>query len=163
MALGITVLDGSRQDVEGFTCGVPALDDYLRRLAGPYQREGLATTHVLIEEAEPARILGYCSLSAAQLRMQALPEEERKQLPVYALPVIRMRRLAISCGEQSRGHGRLLVGHAVRLALSMRQAMGVRGLVVDADDAPATAFYEGFGFRRTGGGAPTLYLPVGDS
>jgi ribosomal protein S18 acetylase RimI-like enzyme len=55
----------------------------------------------------------------------------------------------------------LLLGHAVNLALSVRQKMGVRVLLVDARDAQAAAFYEGYGFRRTASAASTLYLPVG--
>ena len=73
MALVFTVLDASHHDRDGFECGVAALDDYLRERAGQHQRDGIATTHVLIDDAQPARILGYCSLSAAQLHLSSLP------------------------------------------------------------------------------------------
>jgi hypothetical protein len=46
------------------------------------------------------------------------------------------------------------------MALSVRQTMGVRVLIVDAKDAQVAAFYEGFGFRRTTQTALTLYLPI---
>lgn len=163
MALTLTVLDGRRHDREGFACGVAALDDYLRRRAGQHHRDGIATTHVLVDDAEPARVLGYCSLSAAQLHLQALREDDRKRLPTYPVPAIRMGRLAVSKAEQGRGYGQLLVGHVVNLALSVRQTMGVRVLIVDAKDALAVAFYEDFGFRCTTDAVLTLYLPVGSS
>lgn len=163
MALIFTVLDGRQHDRAGFACGVAALDDYLRRLAGQHQRDGIATTHVLIDDVEPARILGYCSLSAAQLHLQELREVDRKRLPAYPVPAIRMGRLAVSSDSQGNGYGQLLLGHAVNLALSVRQTMGVRVLIVDAKDARAAAFYEGFGFRRTASAALSLYLPVGNS
>lgn len=163
MALTFTVLDGRRHDREGFACGVMALDDYLRRRAGQHQRDGIATTHVLIDEAEPVRILGYCSLSAAQLHLQELREDDRKRLPGYPVPAIRVGRLAVSIAEQGKGYGGLLLGHAVNLALSVRQTMGVRVLIVDAKDARSAAFYEGFGFRRTASAALTLYLPISNS
>ena len=60
MALTFVVLDGQRHDRAGFSCGVAALDDYLRRRAGQHQRDGIATTHVLIDDADPTRVLGYC-------------------------------------------------------------------------------------------------------
>lgn len=160
MALVVAVLDGRQHDRSGFTCGVGALDSYLHRRAGQHQRDGIATTHVLIDHAEPTRILGYCSLSAAQLHLQELQEADRKRLPAYPVPAIRVGRLAVSSAEQGRGYGQLLLGHAVNLALSVRQTMGVRVLIVDAKDVQAAAFYEGFGFRRTANAALTLYLPI---
>ena len=163
MALTFTVLDGRQHDREGFACGVAALDDYLRRRAGQHQRDGIATTHVLIDDTEPARILGYCALSAAQLHLHELREDDRKRLPAYPVPAIRVGRLAVSRAEQGKGYGGLLLGHAVNRALSVRQTMGVRVLVVDAKDARAAAFYESFGFRCPGTSARTLYLPIGSN
>ena len=160
MALSFVVLDGRHHDRAGFSCGVPALDDYLRRRAGQHQRDGIATTHVLIEDTHPTRILGYCSLSAAQLYLQELREEDRKRLPAYPVPAIRMGRLAVSAAEQGKGYGQMLLGHAVNLALSVRQTMGVKVLIVDAKDARAAAFYESFGFHATSDAALTLYLPI---
>lgn len=161
MALTFSVLDGRRHDRNDFTCGVAALDDYVRQRAGQHQRDGIATTHVLVDDAQPARILGYCSLSAAQVYLRELREEDRKRLPAYPVPAIRVGRLAVAQSEKGKGYGQLLLGHAVNLALSVRQTMGVRALVVDAKDAHVTAFYEGFGFRRTASEALTLYLPIG--
>lgn len=160
MALSFTILDGRSHDRGGFTCGVAALDDYLRHRAGQHQRDGIATTHVLIDDGAPARILGYCSLSAAQLSMGELREQDRKRLPAYPIPAIRVGRLAVSQTEKGRGYGQLLLGHAVNLAMSVRRTLGVRVLLVDAKDAGAAGFYEAFGFRRTANAALTLYLPI---
>jgi GNAT superfamily N-acetyltransferase len=160
VALAFAVLDGRRHDRDGFSCGVAALDDYLRQRAGQHQRDGIATTHVLIDDAAPARLLGYCALSAAQLHLTELRPPDRKRLPAYPVPAIRLSRLAVAQAEQGRGHGQLLLGHAVNLALSVRSTLGVRVMVVDAKDARAAAFYEGFGFRRTASAAMTLYLPL---
>ena len=160
MALRLARLDGRLHDRAGFSCGVAALDEYLRSQAGQHQKGGIATTHVLIDDAQPARILGYCALSAAQLHLHDLREEDRKRLPVYPVPAMRMGRLAVSAAAQGKGHGSMLLGHAVNLAVSVRQTMGVRVLVVDAKDAQAAVFYEAHGFRRTAAGALTLYLPL---
>lgn len=161
MALAFTVLDGRQHEREGFVCGVAALDDYLRLRAGQHQRDGIATTHVLVDDAEPARILGYCSLSAAQLHLHDLREADRKRLPAYPVPAIRVGRLAVSRAEQGKGYGQWLLGHAVNLALSVRQTMGVRVIVVDAKDSTAAEFYQAHGFRVTSDDALTLYLPLG--
>ena len=160
MALTFVVLDGQRHDRAGFSCGVAALDDYLRRRAGQHQRDGIATTHVLIDDTDPTRILGYCSLSAAQLHLQELSNQDRRRLPAYPVPAIRVGRLAVSQAQQGKGYGQLLLGHAVNLTVAVRQTMGVQVLIVDAKDAKVATFYEGFGFRRTASVALTLYLPV---
>ncbi len=161
MALTFSVLDGRQHDRKAFRCGVAALDDYLQQRASQHQRDGIATTHVLIDYSEPGRILGYCSLSAAQLHLHELHASDRKRLPAYPVPAIRVGRLAVASTEQGKGYGQLLLGHAVNLALAVQQNMGVRVLVVDAKDAQAAAFYAGFGFRHTTDLALTLYLPLG--
>lgn len=160
MALVFSLLDGQRHDRSGFACGVAALDDYLQRRAGQHQRDGIATIHVLTEEAQPSRVLGYCALSAAQLYLHELHEQDRKRLPAYPVPAMRMGRLAVAQTEQGKGYGQLLLGHAVNLALSVRQTLGVRVLIVDAKDAQAAAFYQSYGFRPTRSEALSLYLPI---
>lgn len=74
---------------------------------------------------------------------------------------MRMGRLAIARPEQGKGHGQLLLGHAVNLALSMRKSMGVRVLVVDAKNAQAQRFYEAYGFRACMEGGAAMYLGLG--
>jgi GNAT superfamily N-acetyltransferase len=90
-----------------------------------------------------------------------LAESDRKRLARHPVPAMRMGRLAVAQAEQGRGYGQLLVGHAANLAVSVRQTLGVRVLIVDAKDAKAAAFYQPFGFRPTASAALTLNLPVG--
>jgi len=78
MALRITLLDTRQHERPEFVCGIAALDDYLRQHAGQHQRDGIATIHVLIDDEDPARILGYRALSAAQLYLHKLSEADRK-------------------------------------------------------------------------------------
>ncbi len=160
MPLVIELLDGQRHNRNGFACGDAALDNYLHQLAGQHQRAGIATTHVLVDSASPAQVLGFCSLAAAQVHLSELTAADRKRLPAYPVPAMRMGRLAVASHAQGQGHGQLLLGHAVNLALSVRQTMGVRVLLVDAKDAQVAAFYERYGFRRTASRALTLYLQV---
>jgi len=46
------------------------------------------------------------------------------------------------------------------LSRNLGQAMGVRALIVNAKDASAAAFYQGYGFQQMASEALTLYLPV---
>ncbi len=144
-----------------FRCGVPTLDSYLQQQAGQHQRDGIATTHVLINDSNPAQILGYCSLAAAQLQLHDLQPAHRRRLPAYPVPAVRLGRLAVATEAQGKGYGRLLLGHAMNCSVALRRQLGVRVLVVDALDERAAAFYRLHGFHETAERALTLYLPLG--
>lgn len=161
MALRIVRLDPARHDRTGFDCGIPSLNRYLHEQAGQHQRAGIATTHVVIDTADPSHILGYCSLAAAQVNLADLQVADRKRLPNYPVPAVRVARLAVALTAQGKGYGRLLLGHAVNSSLQLRQQLGARVLVVDALDASAAAFYRAYGFRETSENALALYLPLG--
>lgn len=137
------------------------LERYLREQAAQHHRDGVATTHVLVEPTAPARILGYYTLSAAQLLLEDLRDEDRRRLPRYPVPAARMGRLAVAADEQGKGYGDFLLAHAVGRCLELRVQLGVRVLVVDALHDKAAAFYRSYGFRETTGNARTLYLPLG--
>lgn len=161
MALHITLFNGGLHDRASFSCGEPMLDNYLRQQAGQHQRDGIATTHVMADDDEPARILGYCSLAAAQLNLDDLQPADRKQLPAFPVPAVRMARLAVSSDAQGHGYGRLMVGHAANCACALRETLGVRVLLVDALHEKAARFYRAYGFREAMANSHTLYLPLG--
>jgi len=137
------------------------MDAYLRQQAAQHHRDGISTTHVLVDNADPARILGFYSLSAAQLLLSDLREADRKRLPNYPVPAIRMGRLAVSASEQGRGHGEYLLAHAVARCLGLREQLGVRVLLVDVLHEKAAGFYRAYGFREATANSRTLYLPLG--
>ena len=155
------VLDTARHDRASFVCGVPELDDYLHRLADQHRRKGISTVHVLVDSAAPQLILGYYTLSAAQLDVQQLSEATRKKLPRYPVPCFRMGRLACRADRQGQGLGKLLMGCAVERCLLARQEVAAFALIVDAKDAGAKAFYEHYGFVSCTDMPLTLYLPLG--
>lgn len=161
--LVVEQLKPRRHDREGFACGEPTLDAYLRQQAAQHHRDGISTTHVLVDDADPACILGYYSLSAAQLLLTDLQEADRKRLPTYPVPAIRMGRLAVSASEQGKGHGDYLLAHAVARSLGLREQLGVRVLLVDALHEDAARFYRAYGFREATANSHTLYLPLGNA
>lgn len=145
----------------GFACGEPSLDAYLRERAAQHHRDGIATTHVLTDDAAPACVLGYYTLSAAQLLLTDLQEADRRRLPRYPVPAVRMGRLAVATSEQGKGHGDFLLAHAVARCLGLREHLGVRVLLVDALHEKAASFYRAYGFREVSERSRTLYLPLG--
>ena len=154
-------LDPAVHDRAGFDCGVPALDNYLHRFAEQHRRKGISTTYVLVESDTPAQILGYYSLSAAEVDVARLAEPERQKLPRYPIPCFRMGRLACHRDRRGTGLGKILLGCAVDRCLKAREQVAAYALIVDAKDDGARAFYEHFGFAALGDAPLTLYLPLG--
>jgi GNAT superfamily N-acetyltransferase len=154
-------LDPAIQDRQGFECGVPALDEYLHRFAEQHRRRGISSVFVLTDSAQPERILGYYTLSAAEVDGLRLSEAERKKLPRYPVPCFRMGRLACRSDQQGRGLGKVLLGCAVDRCLKARQQVAAYALIVDAKDDAAKAFYLHFGFKALLDAKLTLYLPLG--
>lgn len=157
----VELLDHRRHDRAAFSCAEATLDRYLREQAAQHHRDGIATTHVLVAESKPSQILGYYTLSAAQLLLDELQDEDRRRLPRYPVPAVRMGRLAVASAAQGKGYGGVLIGHAVARCIGLRKELGVRVMVVDALNDTAVGFYEAYGFRPTSDKARTLYLPLG--
>lgn len=81
MALIVASLDKAIHDRKAFGSGEPALDDYLRTKAAQHQARRVSRTFVLTQSSEPARILGYYSLSNAQIARDRLSADDAKTLP----------------------------------------------------------------------------------
>lgn len=148
-------------DRAAFHCGVPALDDYLHKYAAQQNAKGISTVFVLIDDAEPSKILGFYTLSAAQITVQQLSEAERKKLPRSPVPCFRMGRLARAIESRGAGLGEVLIGCAVDRCLHARSLVGAYALLVDAKDEKAKSFYKRYGFVSCVDAPMSLYLPLG--
>ncbi len=154
-------LDPDLHDRAGFGCGNPELDDYLRRFAVQHRRKGVSSVYVLVDTKNPSLILGFYTLSAAQVDVAELSDSDRKKLPRYPVPCFRMGRLACRTDRRGRGLGKLLIGCAVERCLQARKQVAAFALIVDAKSSEAKAFYEKYGFRPCVDASMTLYLPLG--
>jgi GNAT superfamily N-acetyltransferase len=154
-------LDPAIHDRGGFDCGVPELNEYLQRLAEQHRRRGVSAVYVLVDSYFPKDILGYYTLSAAEVAAAQLAEADRKKLPRYPVPCFRMGRLACRTGLRGQGFGKLLLGCAVDRCLKARAQVAAYSLIVDAKSDSARTFYEHYGFMPLTDRPLTLYLPLG--
>jgi len=161
LAFAVEELDSKRHDRASFDCGNEILNRYLTNLATQHRSKGIATTFVLIDPDEPARILGYYTLSAASLSLEKLTDADRKGLPAYPIPAVRIGRLAGATSARGRGLGEILLQNAVKRILQARSTLGVFAVVVEAKDASAEVFYRKYGFRLCDAQSRQLYLPLG--
>jgi GNAT superfamily N-acetyltransferase len=154
-------LEPSVHDRMGFDCGVPALNEYIHRFAKQHRRKGISAAYVLVDSASPSSILGYYTLSAAEIDVDRLREQDRKRLPRFPVPCFRLGRLACHAKHQGRGLGKMLVACAVERCLKAREQVAAYALVVDAKDDDAKRFYLHFGFKPLRDAELKLYLPLG--
>ena len=153
--------DPQRHDRSGFNCGIPELNEYLHRFANQHRRKGISAVHVLVESGAPSLILGYYTLSAAQVDVAELRDTDRKKLPRFPVPCFRMGRLACRADRQGQGLGKLLLGCAVERCLQAGRQVTAFALIVDAKGAAAKTLYEHYGFKPCVDSPMTLYLPLG--
>ena len=140
-------------DRSAFRSGNIDLDRFFQRFAGQKQfRHHIGTTWVAVRGD---RILGFATVSAAHLEVGALPEELRRNLPAYPLPVLRLARLAVADATRGLGIGRGLLRAVFTLAWRMADDFGCVGVLVDAK-LDAVGFYDGLGFRVLGHGKGAL-------
>ena len=161
VSFSVEVLEVKRHDRAGFDCGVEPLNRYIRTLAAQHRAKGIATTFVLVDDQQPSRIIGYYSLSAASLAFERLTEADRRGLPTYPVPAVRIGRLAISLAGRNQGLGELLLQNAIKRILHARDTLGVHVVVAEAKNAAAEGFYRKYGFRLCDPESRQLYLPLG--
>jgi ribosomal protein S18 acetylase RimI-like enzyme len=132
-------------DRRSFTCGVSALDEYLRRFARQHAAANISRTYVA---AEGAAIHGYYSLAMAGIRRDNLPAKHVERFPNFPLPVARLARLAVAELHQRKGLGELLLADALQRCLHLSDAIGMVGVIVDSKDEHARKWYERYEFER---------------
>jgi len=133
---------------EGFDCGRPELNDWLRQVARQHQDKGLSKTFVATVEELPVRICGYYALTLAELENRHLPQASRKKLP-RRIPGVRLGRLAVDRQFQGKGLGKLLLVDALGRARRIYGEAGGIGLFVDAIDEQAAIYYQRFRFAAS--------------
>lgn len=127
-------------DRSSFDSGDPDLDRFFIRFAGQNQfKHYVGTTYVA---DDGGLILGFATVSAAQIEIRDLPPAKHGRLPRYPL---RLARLAVDEKAQGRGVGLTLLKAVFVLARAMASDFGCIGVVVDAKPQ-AVAFYERYGF-----------------
>ncbi|MDR0457412.1 MAG: GNAT family N-acetyltransferase [Burkholderiaceae bacterium] len=155
--LQIAALDTAEHDRSQFTCGVLALDRYLREQVSQDIRRRVAACFVAI--SGPSRVSGYYTLAAASVPLTDLPADLRRKLPRYrAIPAVRMGRLAVDIAFKGQGLGGVLLVDALRRAA--HSEIPAVALIVDAKDEQAAAFYQHHGFMTLADSPLTLFLPL---
>ncbi|MCW6512997.1 GNAT family N-acetyltransferase [Lichenifustis flavocetrariae] len=146
-------------DRGAFDCGEADLNTYLLRYARQNHESGGAKCFVAVPAATPTRILGFYTLSPASLLYARTPAILRKGLGRYDVPVFRLGRLAIDKNVQGRGLGGALLLRAADRCMRVAEEVGGVGMLIDAKNDRAAAWYAGYGAVLLLDASLSLVLP----
>jgi predicted GNAT family N-acyltransferase len=151
---------GPKHDRAAFSCGVEILDAYLHKQAGQDLKKHVAVPFVITPDG--TTIAGYYTLSQYSVQLDEVPAEVAKKLPKYPIvPATLLGRLAVSVAFRGQGHGATLLMDALYRTLRHSREVASAGVIVDAKDAAALAFYTKYGFLELPRIERRLFLPMG--
>ena len=132
-------------DRKAFDCGNAEMNDFLRRYARQSHDMGGAKTFLAVEDNNPARVLGFCSLDPAALAYERVPETLRRGLARHDVPGFRLARLATHVSLHGQGLGGQLLAAAARRCIRAASEVGGVILIIDAKTVRAANWYAGYG------------------
>ena len=150
----------SSHDRKNFSCGVDALDDYLKKQAKQDIRRRIARLFVATTPDNPDTILGYYTLSSLAIELTQLPADLARKLPRHPVPAALIGRLACATAARGQGIGKMLLMDAIKRTLAVSNEIAIYALVVDALDEQAAGFYRKYGFTQLASKGHRLFLPL---
>lgn len=150
---------GAAHDRAPFLSGSPELDRYLRHQAGQDARRKVAAPFVMV--GRDGLILGYYTLSSYSIKLGELPERIVRKLPRYPLlPATMLGRLAVASTHRGQKLGRFLLMDALHRSWRNTSQVASVGVVVEALDEAARAFYQHHEFTQLLDHANKLFLAM---
>ncbi|MEO5658198.1 MAG: GNAT family N-acetyltransferase [Polaromonas sp.] len=132
-------------DRKGFDCGQSDLNLFLSKYARQSHENGASKTYLAIENGDGKTVLGYYTLSPAQVEFSRVPEIARYNLGRHDVGGFRLGRLAVSTRIQGKGLGGQLLLAAARRCIRASEQVGGTSLLIDAKDEKTAKWYQLFG------------------
>jgi GNAT superfamily N-acetyltransferase len=131
-------------DRSRFDCGRASLNAWFQQRAWSNHAAGISRTNIICDEATD-EIVGYVTLSAAQIERAFLPKPLQRNKP-DPVPVTLLGQLAVHKDHQGRGHARSLLLFALRTSLRVAREIGSFGIITHPIDDAVRTFYRRWGF-----------------
>lgn len=151
-----------KDNVSKFSCGVKEIDEFIHEEAMDFQNERLGVTYLLYIES---KILGFVTLSMADLRKEKMESEDRLQIGKENYPALQISQLAVYAELQQQGFGigTFLCDFCLAKAWTFSEKVGCRFLVLNARRY-ALPFYGKYGFkllpRQENRREPVMFLNI---
>lgn len=133
-------------DRSQFDCGRDSLNNWFRRHAWANHANDVSRVSVLTD-AETSRIVGYVSLSAAQIERAFLPKAQQRNRP-DPVPVLLLGQLAVEKAHQGQGYAADLLLYALTTALRVSDSIGIMAVITHPLDDAVRGFYTRWGFQE---------------
>jgi GNAT superfamily N-acetyltransferase len=148
----------SDHDVPQFDCGVPELDDWLKRRALQNETARASRTYVV---TSGGRVVGYYALATGAIAQAGATGRVRRNMP-ESVPVMVPGRLAVDRAFQGAGLGSALLRDALLRTLGAAEVAGCRAMLLHAISEDAKRFYVRHGFAESPLDPMTLMIPLAD-
>jgi len=132
-------------DLTRFDCSRDSLNQWFQRHAWANHAGGISRMNVICNVAT-GEIIGYVTLSAAQIERAFLPKPYQRNKP-DPVPATLLGQLAIHKAHQGQGHARSLLFFALRTSLRASRKIGSFGVITHPIDEHVRGFYGRWGFR----------------
>lgn len=152
-------LDGKIHNRSAFDCGKPYFNDFLQKTAGQAASRYNSKTFVLIDEADPATIIGYHTTLIRFLDVSNFPEA--KKLKNNKIPMLLLAMLGVDSRFHGKGYGTDLVMDVLVRALLISQNTALYGVELDAYDEALEPYYTSLGFSRLLDHPRHFYMTIG--
>ncbi len=129
---------GDHHDLDGFSCGKPALDAWLKTRARSNHGQDF-TMVIVVHQAD--RVVGYYRLAPTAVIPAALPRSVRTGQPPDPVPCLLLGQLAVDQAYAGQGIGTGLLKHALTRCVQGAALVGGRALIVSAIDEEARLFW----------------------
>lgn len=159
MGLSAPELLNATHDVAAFSCGKPALDDWLKKRALANQQRGY-TVVVVVHDA--GRVIGYYGLAPTAVMPDHVPRSVRGGQPPNPVPCILLGQLATDLAWAGKGVGTALLRDALIRCVVGARLVGGRALIVNALDTAAAEFWKRRGFVPSKDDPLTLFRSIAD-
>ena len=129
-----------------FDCGRESLNSWFRRHGWSNQASGASRINV-ITDASSGRIIGYVTLSSAQIERAFLPKPMQRNSP-DPVPATLLGQLAVDANYQGQGYAARLLGFALGTAANAAEVIRSIGVVTHPLDESVRQFYAKWGFQE---------------
>jgi predicted N-acetyltransferase YhbS len=136
---------GQDDDRAQFDCGRESLNVWIRRHAWENHVSGASRVN-LIADSSSGQVLGYVTLSAAQIERAYLPKPQQRNRP-NPLPATLLGQLAVDKNYQGQRHAVSLIQFALKTALRAADMVGSIGVITHPLDDDVRRFYSKWGFQ----------------
>lgn len=148
-----------------FDCKKIKLNEYIRNYVSQDLKRGLTKAYLAVDGG--TQVIGFYTLSSAQIACHEVPDRWQRKVGVYPVPCSLIGRLAVDRTAQGKGLGEDLLMHAYHTVEKAAQHIGIKAIIVDAEDTDAEKFYLKYGFeflQRSSKGAEKhrLFLELGE-